>query len=275
MARDHYLQTAGLSPTERRIAGLCHYINERSAPKRVQTRFMRLVGRRFVHFCTGNLVRVRGLEHVHHLNPRGGVLLCSNHRSFFDMYVISATLFRHQVPWLRDLYFPVRSDFFYDRWTGLLVNLAMGGGSMYPPIFRDRARADLNKLSVSRIAELLHEPGVVVGMHPEGTRGKGPDPYELLRAQPGAGQMALQGDASVVPIWINGMISDFTEQFISNFRTGAGRGRPIDIVFGPPVDLSDLRKEKPRVVLYKKAADRILEHILELGHSVRDSVAQP
>ena len=275
MSRDHYLQTAGLSLTERRIAGLCEYINEHSRPKRVQTQFLRVFGRRFVRFSTGNLVNVRGMEHAHHLNPSGGVLLCSNHRSFYDMYVITAMLIHHRVSWIRDLFFPVRSDFFYERWTGLLVNLAIGGGSMYPPIFRDRARADLNKLSVSRVAELLHKPGVVVGMHPEGTRGKGPDPYELLRAQPGVGQMALQGEAPVVPIWINGMISDFAKQFMSNFRSGERRGQTIDVVFGPPVELSDLRKETPRATLYKKAADRILEHILELGCSVRDSVAQP
>jgi 1-acyl-sn-glycerol-3-phosphate acyltransferase len=271
---EHYLQAAGLSPTERRIAGLCEYINERGRPKRMQSQFLREVGRRWVTFCTSNLVNVRGMEHAQHLNPTGGVLLCSNHRSFFDMYVITAMLFHHRVPWLRDLYCPVRSEFFYERWTGLAVNLLMGGGCMYPPIFRDRARAEVNKMSVARITELLHQPGVVIGMHPEGTRGKGPDPYELLRAQPGVGQMALQGDAPVMPVWINGLTNDFPKQIMSNFRTGDGRGQDIDVVFGPPVDLSDLRKEKPRVVLYKKAADRILEHILELGLGLRDSAPQ-
>lgn len=252
---------------ERRLVRVCQHINEDPRAKRLQTRFHELFGMRWVSACMKNLLDVGGLEHMFELRPEQGVIICSNHRSFFDMYVIAAVLRTRKVPWVRDMFFPVRTPFFYEKWSGLAVNLLMGGGAMYPPIFRDTAKADLNKLSVDRIVEFLSRPGVVVGMHPEGTRGKGPDPMELLRAQPGVGQMALQSGAPVVPIWIEGLSNDMPRQIASNF--GVGEARPIILRFGRPVDLSDLAAQRARATVYKRAADRILDAIRELGQSVR------
>ncbi len=254
---------------EQRLLGVCQRINEQPIAKKLQSLFHENFGRHWVRISTSNLLRVHGDEHIRNLEPETGVLVCSNHRSFFDMYVISAILRNFRKPWVNDMYFPVRSNFFYETWSGLVVNLVMGGGAMYPPIFRDRSKADLNRVSVERVVAFLQKPGVIVGMHPEGTRGKGPDPYELLPAQPGVGQMALQSGAIVVPVWIQGLRNNFPKQIASNWNHRDRDANRIDVVFGRPVDLSDLREQKPRVTLYKRAADRILGEIAKLGASRR------
>jgi len=64
--------------------------------------------------------------------------------------------------------------------------------AMYPPIFRERSRAALNLVGLDELAWLLRRGGTFLGIHPEGTRGKGDDPYTLLPAQPGVGRINPQ-----------------------------------------------------------------------------------
>mgnify|MGYP001480307136 CR=1 FL=1 len=51
------------------------------------------------------------------------------------------------------------------------------------------------------VAALPDQPGTVVGLHPEGTRGKGPDPYTFLPAQPGVGKLALVAEIPRTAMW--------------------------------------------------------------------------
>lgn len=264
----HAMATANV-PTRSRIqriaCALMHHVNERPGPKALQSLYHRSFGQWWIHMCTRNLLRVEGLEHVRHLAPDRGVLLTANHRSFFDQYVLSSILLRN-TDWVRELYFPVRSGFFYETWPGIAVNLLIGGGAMYPPIYRDPSLSRENRASLEAIERWLGRRGTIVGMHPEGTRGKGPDPYELLPAQPGVGQVALRSDATVLPAWINGLSNDVVTQIAANFRR---RGEPIVVVFGPPVPLEDLKQQNLRLAIYKRAADRIADHIRALGEQER------
>ncbi len=261
--------TAELSPVERMTLGVCRAINTRPGAKALQRVFIEQFGARWVSACMSNLLQVHGLEHLRAASPVGGAMLAANHRSFFDLYVVAAIMWNEKLPWNRRHYYPVRSNFFYESWAGLAVNLVMGGGSMYPPIFRDPDKAALTRASVEEVTELLREPGVVVGVHPEGTRGKGPDPYDLLPAQPGVGQMAFKSGATVLPVWINGLSNDFARQILSNFRAGGRDGTPIHVVFGPPVDLSDFAGMNGRPTVYKRVSDRILADIRALGEVER------
>lgn len=262
----NFNESKQLTTTERVVVKLCETINEKPLPKRLQRAFHNSFGKHFIRLCSSNLLEVHGMEYVHNLAPEGGVLLCSNHRSFFDMYVVTSILRNEKAHWFKNIFFPVRSNFFYDKWSGLAVNLALSGGAMYPPIFRDRKRTELNKVAVDRIVELLQRKGTVIGMHPEGTRGKGEDPYQLLPAKPGVGQMALRSKATVLPIWITGMSNDFTGQIRSNFGTGDQKGVPLRITFGAPVDLEDLYSlDVSQRPVQQKAADRIMERIRQLS----------
>ena len=253
---------------ERVAMAVCRAVNETEPGKRAQRLYHQLVGRRFVYSVVEPRLLVEGLDAVAALKPDRGVLLCSNHRTFFDQFVLMAILYR-AARWPRRVYFPVRSNYFYDSWSGLAVNGLIGGFAMYPPIFRDLGRAEDNRDAVARLAELIAEPGALVGMHPEGTRGKGPDPYALLPAQPGIGQIILRSRPIVLPAFINGLSNDFTREVGARLLPRRIAGERIIAVFGEPLDLGPLLEGKPRPAQYKRVADRVLEAIAALGERER------
>jgi 1-acyl-sn-glycerol-3-phosphate acyltransferase len=208
---------------------------------------------------------VEGLDELLALRPETGVLLVSNHRSFFDQYAMLLACYMGPVPWSKRLFFPVRSNFFYDQPLGIMVNAAVAGGAMYPPIYRQTDRRALNDDALARMVELLRQRGNVLGMHPEGTRGKGPDPYKFLPAQPGVGKLALIAQPVVIPAFIHGLGNNIVDDIRVNFTSEARRSRAIVAVFGPPVDYRDLCAEKPRPTLYKKCADRLMVEVGKLA----------
>jgi 1-acyl-sn-glycerol-3-phosphate acyltransferase len=211
-----------------------------------------------------------GLDAVHALRPERGVIVAANHRSFFDLYTMMTSFFWWGGnSWTKRMFYPVRSNFFYEHPLGTAVNFAIGGGSMYPPIFRDPGKAALNQVAVDRVIAALGEPGTLVGMHPEGTRGKGDDPYELLPAQPGIGQMILAARPTVIPLFVNGLDNDLLGVIRRTYTPEIRRKAPLTLVWGEPVDYSDFLAQKPRAALYKRVADRVLERIAALGERER------
>jgi 1-acyl-sn-glycerol-3-phosphate acyltransferase len=258
---------------ERAAIRLCRYVNEDERAKAIQSVYLREVGTRWVQTCIKNLMHVDGLGRAVSLRPERGVLLCVNHRSFFDSYAVASHIMGN-APWCQRTYFPVRAKFFYEGPAGVAVNAVIGGLSMYPPIFRDAARRVENERAVEKMTDFLSRAGTMVGMHPEGTRGLGPDPYELLPAQPGVGQLIMRARPTVLPVFVNGLVNDFVEQIASNFRDGGKGGRKIIAVFGDPVDLSEFMTQKPRAAIYKKVADRVLDEIRKLGTREKELRAQ-
>jgi 1-acyl-sn-glycerol-3-phosphate acyltransferase len=191
-------------------------------------------------------------------------MLVSNHRSFFDQYAMLLACYMGQIHWAKTLSFPVRANFFYDQPLGIMVNAAIAGGAMYPPIYRQAERRAKNDEALDKMVEILQKQGNVLGMHPEGTRGKGPDPYEFLPAQPGVGKVALLAKPTVIPTFIKGLGNNIVEDVKWNFGSEARRSHAVVTVFGQPVDYADLMAEKPRPTLYKKAADRFMAEIKKL-----------
>ena len=255
---------AQLSRFERLAVKVAREMNERPLGKALQTAWLRGVSYGWVRPAIGRRVLVEGLADLFELHPEKGVLFTSNHRSFFDQYVILLSVFGARVPWFERLYFPVRANFFYENPLGMFVNYFVAGGAMYPPIFRQKERRELNDQALDKMVELLGRPGNVLGMHPEGTRGKGDDPYTFLPAQPGVGKVALLGKPMVVPAFIHGLGNNVVEDIKWNFGSEARKSHAVVTVFGPPVDYSDLLAEKPRPTLYKKAADRFMAEIKKL-----------
>ena len=145
--------------------------NEDPRGKWLQTQFLRTISYSWVRACLANRMLVEGLDDIMALYPDRGVMLVSNHRSFFDQYAMLLACYMGPVHWAKALFFPVRSNFFYDQPLGIVVNAAVAAGAMYPPIFRQAERRALNDDALDRMVEILRRPGNVLGMHPEGTRG--------------------------------------------------------------------------------------------------------
>jgi 1-acyl-sn-glycerol-3-phosphate acyltransferase len=254
-----------LTRIERLAVRFAELANEDRRGKWLQTQFLRGVSYVWVRAAIARRVLVEGLEAAMALRPDTGVMLVSNHRSFFDQYAMLLACYMGPVPWAKRLFFPVRSNFFYDQPLGIAVNAAVAGGAMYPPIYRQADRRALNDDALDRMVEIVRRPGNVLGMHPEGTRGKGPDPYQFLPAQPGVGKLALLAQPLVLPVFIHGLGNDLVDDIRANFTRDARGSRAIVAVFGPPVDYRDLCAEKPRPTLYKKCADRFMAEVGKLA----------
>lgn len=220
----------------------------------------RALGSTWIHHFTKNLRHVHGLERLPALEVDQSFICVSNHRSFFDLYVITAELVRRGMP--QRLVFPVRAHFFYDRPVGLVVNGMMSFFAMYPPIFRERDRQMLNLTSLDELSWLLAQGGVFAGLHPEGTRKLDDDPYTFLPAQPGVGRVIHGARVPVIPVFINGLGNDILKQVKGNFD---GTGPPVIVVYGKPIDFGELLDKPGSLRTYKRIADRTLEAIGELG----------
>ncbi len=259
-----------LSRVERLALRFAEASNETTQGKWLQTQFLRGVSYAWVRACLANRMLVEGLDDMMALQPETGVMLVSNHRSFFDQYAMLLACYMGPVHWAKRLFFPVRSNFFYDQPLGIVVNAAIAGGAMYPPIYRQAERRALNDEALDKMVEILQRPGNVLGMHPEGTRGKGPDPYKFLPAQPGVGKLALVGKPVVVPVFIHGLGNNIVEDIKWNFGKDAKRDHAVITVFGKPVEYADLAAEKPRPTLYKKCADRFMTEVGKLMETEKE-----
>ena len=112
----------------------------------------------------------------------------------------------------------------------------------------------------------------MLGIHPEGTRNKGDDPYAFLPAQPGVGRIALGATrAHVIPVFVLGMGQSITGEWRMNWL--APDDHPVDVYFGAPIDFSDLQPKANMVTTQKRAADRCLDAIKVLADLQRRDAA--
>jgi len=263
-----------LSRIERLALRFGELANQHPRGKWLQTQLLRGVSYVWVRAVIARRILVEGLDDLLALRPETGVLLVSNHRSFFDQYAMLLACYMGPAAWSKRLFFPVRSNFFYDQPLGIMLNAAIAGGAMYPPIFRQSDRRALNDEALDRMVEIVRQPGNVLGMHPEGTRGKGPDPYTFLPAQPGVGKLALVAQPVVIPAFIHGLGNSVVDDIRANFSKDARGSRAVITVFGAPIDYRDLCAEKPRPTLYKKCADRFMLEVGKLAARERELRAE-
>jgi 1-acyl-sn-glycerol-3-phosphate acyltransferase len=262
-------ELAVLSPFERFAFRLAWRMNT-GRWKRFWTLCQRTLGAGWIHVSTYNLMRVSGLEHVEAASRERPILLVANHRSFFDMYVVSTALFRN-TRWRKQLFFPVRGRFFYDTVGGLLVNFIMGWWSMFPPFFAGgdnpkTEQREFDKFSMRLLASLCREgAGNVIGFHPEGTRNKNSDPYSYLRAQPGVGKLIKDARPQVLPVFIAGLGNDLRRQVLGNWRGG----EKVRVRFGPALDLSEFYERRDSARTYMEIAGFVMSKIAELGEQDR------
>ena len=253
-----------LTPTARRLYRVADWMFRRANWVTVAwiTTFMRLM----LWFCGGRRFRIHGQEQLDTFTDKTSALLVANHRSFFDFYVITyATVTRSALS--RRAIFPVREDFFYDRWLGGLVNMLMTGMAMFPPITRSKEQMPFNRFALARLVQELDKEGTYVGIHPEGTRNKG-EPYTFLPAQPGVGKLVLEAEqARTIPIFILGMGSNLLLETWRNWT--APDKWPIYICFGDDIDFSDLRLKGSRASTQLRAARRCMEAIGDLAEQQR------
>jgi 1-acyl-sn-glycerol-3-phosphate acyltransferase len=251
-----------LSLFERFSVRICRFIAARPKLKNIFQWLIERTNAKLTYACVANIIEESGLEHVENLKPPGSVLLVANHRSFFDMFVASAVLYKH-TSFLRRLFFPVRADFFHSHPIGLALNIFIAAGAMFPPIYRDRRRSKLNPISMAQMDYLLQQPNTLVGIHPEASRNKNNNPYEFLRTRSGVGQLVQNcpGNTLIIPYFMCGLSSDFLYEVKRNFGPANNRGPSIRIRFGKPIFASELNQDDSA----RDHAESLMDMIKELA----------
>lgn len=255
-----------LSRVERITLRVARGLNGSPRARRLRFVWSTRVVRALVDLLSRKRLIVQGAEHLQRLPGDRGVLLAPNHRSFFDLFVVARVAYGCLGPCER-IYFPVRSSFWYDSFTGLAVNLLGTGGSMYPPVFRPAAKREVTRAGLDFLASELRRPGTLAGMHPEGTRGRGTDPYSLLPPEAGFGRVVLLARPSVVPVFVDGLGNSLLEE---GRRAISGRGAPIRVLFGAPLELgAELEGDPLRLRSQIEIGRRALASIGRLAEAAR------
>ncbi|WP_375388900.1 lysophospholipid acyltransferase family protein [uncultured Amnibacterium sp.] len=190
------------------------------------------------------------------LPTTGPFILAPNHLSNIDPVAVGIALWRLG----RAPRFMAKSSLFRVPVLGPLMT-AMG----HVPV--DRGGAGRGAIPLSSAKRLVSEgQGVIV--YPEGSLTRDPDLWPM-RGKTGAARLALQLGVPVIPV------AHWGAQGLMPVNTTRFRLRPrphIDVVFGDPVDLSDLGRVADRAAL-AEATDRIMAAITALLEQLRGETA--
>jgi 1-acyl-sn-glycerol-3-phosphate acyltransferase len=179
---------------------------------------------------------IRGREHI----PRsGGLIVASNHISYFDPPLIG-------IASVRELHFLAKEELFRPPVFGPLIRT-------FNAIPIRRGVADLSGLS--KAMDVLRAGSALI-MFPEGTRMRD---GELHPARPGVGMLAVGTDALIVPCYISG--SDRPGRWITRrtkIRVWFGQARSWKELAGSQAELP------PGRALYQGIGDGLMREIAAL-----------
>lgn len=190
-------------------------------------------------------MRIDGLDNV----PReGGILLVSNHLHNADPVLIS-------VACPRPLHYMAKKELMKVPVIGRFIQF----GGAFPV---DRGKAD--RQAIQMATERLRQ-GIAVGMFPEGTRSV---TRRIERVLPGAGLIALMGNAPIVPVAITGsewLPFNGSKQIDRRQARPEGRWR-VTVTFGEPFTLEPrpdgkrLTSEEAITAAMERVAELLPEH---------------
>jgi len=179
---------------------------------------------------------VMGLEHI---PPRGGLIVASNHVSFWDPPLLGACL-------PRESFFLAKEELFSAPVLGPMIR-----GVNAIPI--RRGMADLSGLT--RATEKLRQGGVLL-LFPEGSRMRD---GALHPARPGVGMIAVQADVPIAPCYISGSNHPGKWWYRgARVRISLGRPAPWREYAGPESNLT------PGRALYQRVGDEVMRRIAAL-----------
>lgn len=180
--------------------------------------------------------RVTGREN---LPKRGGLVIASNHISFWDPPLVGAAC-------PREIYFLAKEELFRAPLFGALIR------SVHAIPIR-RGVADLS--GMSRALDLLRN-GQALLLFPEGSRMRD---GELHPARPGVGMLSVNGDVPIVPCYVAG--SNRPGRWLTRRtrpRVMFGTPRHWKEFIGPDVEIT------PGRALYQAVGDGVMREIAAL-----------
>ena len=185
---------------------------------------------------------VSGLEHV---PEEGGFLITPNHISHVDPF-----------PWAHVLYNRGYSPVYLAKST--LFDTPVVGW-----VLRHAKQVRVDRETTSAGTALVHavralDAGECVVIYPEGSLTRDPDLWPM-RGKTGAARLALQSGAPVIPVAQWGP-QELLPRYAKRPRLSRHR-RLMQVRFGPPVDLGDLRDQPLNAPTVTAATARIMAAI--------------
>jgi len=199
--------------------------------------YVRVISRTLLTMLTRR--RVMGKENV---PKQGPLLVVSNHLSFTDQFLISASL-------SRKLVFMAKVELFRSR----LVRCTANGFGAFPV----RRGGILDRTALQQANQVLDSSQALV-LFPEGTRNR---KAKLKRAFPGSALIAMHKNVTILPIGLTGMEHIDTKGLVWHLihrpRVTVNIGRPFHL----PVVKDKDKADKDELT---KLADYMMERIAEL-----------
>lgn len=201
-------------------------------------------------------IRIAGGEK---LPRRGAFVLAPNHYSEFDPLIVAVAVWRLG----RAPRFMAKESLFKIPVLGWLLRRT----GMVPVARASSASAA--KQTMKQSQELVaNDRGVIV--YPEGTLTRDPDLWPM-RGKSGAVRLALAGDLPLIP-----MAQWGTQEIMGRYQKGLSLWplrKPIRVVIGDPVDVSDLRGRAGDQSALNEATARLMNAITALLEELRDEKA--
>jgi carboxylesterase len=204
------------------------------------------------NFRVNNELDIEGEENV---PPQGGVLLASNHQSWFDVQVLVASCPRR-------VHFIAKQEF--QDWP-VLRHLIHFSESVY-------IRRGGDNEALQSIAAALRQ-GWAVAIYPEGTipgeediPRRAVDPKTgLLPGHTGVARLALLAGVPIIPVGVSGTGRAFPPEVYPRLELlRLPVRKPIRIRFGRPITLEAYEGREHGKELYREVTDRVMEEISKL-----------
>ncbi|MBT2485677.1 MULTISPECIES: 1-acyl-sn-glycerol-3-phosphate acyltransferase [unclassified Microbacterium] len=201
-------------------------------------------------------IRVSGAEKL----PReGAFILAPNHYSEFDPLIVAVAVWRSgRAPRFlaKESLFRIPVLGWCLRRTGMI------------PVARTSSAASA-KQTMKQSEELVeHERGVIV--YPEGTLTRDPELWPM-RGKSGAARLALADGIPLIP-----MAQWGTQEIMGRYQKGLSLWplrKPVRVLIGDPVDVSDLRSRATEPAALNEATARLMAAITQLLEQLRDEKA--
>ena len=201
-------------------------------------------------------IRVSGAEKL----PReGSYVLAPNHYSEFDPLIVAVAVWRSgRAPrfMAKESLFKVPVLGWFLHRTGMI------------PVARTSSASSARQ-TMKQSEELVeHGRGVIV--YPEGTLTRDPDMWPM-RGKSGAVRLALADGIPLIP-----MAQWGTQAIMGRYQKGLSQWplrKPVRVLIGDPVDVSDLRERAGEPAALTEATNRLMNAITALLEELRDEKA--
>jgi 1-acyl-sn-glycerol-3-phosphate acyltransferase len=201
-------------------------------------------------------IRIRGAEK---LPQQGSYILAPNHYSEFDPLIVAVAVWRAgRAPrfMAKESLFKVPVLGWFLHRTGMI------------PVARTSSAASARQ-TMKQSEELVeHGRGVIV--YPEGTLTRDPDLWPM-RGKSGAVRLALADGIPLIP-----MAQWGTQEIMGRYQKGLSLWplrKPVTVLIGDPVDVSDLRGRAGEPAALNEATTRLMNAITALLEEIRDEKA--